>query len=233
MANSSFLITPDSRTAFARFQKHLQELDPLALVWLLMPGPLSRKWRAQAASSLNVHLLTLDQLASNLLRSAGYTQIVLNQRQRLLCLTHLMEEAHREQQLKVLPTPSQTPNLVKYVDLLIQELKQAKISTIEFQNAAIRSGQSRDMDLAHLYSQYEAALESDGSWDAASLLPRPACRKKQSGRRTDHRLTLGWLVTTDSPSWNESFLLCSKGIQIVWKSTIQPAPTRPPGTWQK
>ena len=178
VANSSFLITPDTRTAFARFQKHLQELDPLALVWLLMPGPLSRKWRAQAASSLNVHLLTLDQLASNLLRSAGYTQIVLNQRQRLLCLTHLMEEAHREQQLKVLPTPSQTPNLVKYVDSLIQELKQAKISTIEFQNAAIRSGQSRDMDLAHLYSQYEAALESDGSWDAASIVAQTCVQEE-------------------------------------------------------
>ncbi len=178
MAKGSFLITPDTQTAFVRFQEHLQELDPLALVWLLMPVPLSRKWRAQATSSLNVHLLTLDQLASNLLRSTGYTQNVLSQRQRVLYLTNIMDEAQHEQQLKVLPAPSRTPNLVKYVDSLIQELKQARISTIEFQNAAIRSGQIKDMDLALIYSQYEAALESKDSWDISSLLAQTCVQEE-------------------------------------------------------
>lgn len=179
MSNSVFLLTPDTHTAFTRFREHLQAIEPLALVWLVMPGSLARVWRLQATSSLNVHVVTLGQLAYALLRSTGHSPPLLDSRRRTRRLAHLMEQAHAERRLKVLPPPSQTPNLARHVDALIQELKQAEISVAAFQAEAVRTGQKRDRELAYLYDQYEAILAMEDLCDSAGVMTQVCHRAEE------------------------------------------------------
>ncbi len=176
---SAFHLTPHTRSAFRHMNRQLQAVQqghPLSLAWLIMPGTLTRFWRAQAGSSLNVHILTLGQLAATLRSATGAPPPVLHQPQRVLRLSHLMEQAHAEQRLQILPAPAQAPNLARHIDALIQELKQAEISVAAFRANAVRTGQTRDGELAYLYHRYEATLAAENLCDASGLMTQ-VCRQ--------------------------------------------------------
>ncbi len=172
---SAFHLSPNTRAAFVHVNRQLQEMqraNPLSLAWLVMPSALARFWRAQAASALNVHILTLSQLAHTLQSSLGPMPPVLHPRQRVLRLSQLMDKARSAQRLQVLPapSPSQAPNLARHVDALFQEFKQAEISVEAYQAESARTGQARDRDLAYLYSQYEADLAAEELCDVSGLM---------------------------------------------------------------
>ena len=182
ISKSAFHLSPNTRSAFFHVNRQLQEVqqaNPLSLAWLVMPSSLARFWRAQAASSLNVHILTLSQLAHTLRNSIDHIQPVLHPRQRTLRLSQLMDKARAEQRLKVLPAPSQAPNLAKHVDALFQELKQAEISVEAYQAESARTGQARDRDLAYLYSQYETDLAAEGLCDISGLMTQVCNREAE------------------------------------------------------
>ncbi len=182
VSQSTFHLSPNTRSTFAHVKRQLQAVqlaNPLSLAWLVMPSSLAGCWRVQAASSLNVHILTLHRLAAALQSAVGDTPPILSPGQRVLRLSQLMAEAHAEQQLQVLPPPSRAPNLAKHVDALIQECKQAEISVEAFRLEAVRTGQAQDIDLAYLYDRYETALGVEELCDGPGMMAQVCNRAEE------------------------------------------------------
>lgn len=172
-SGSAIQLTPDTRAGFARVQEQLREIqdrDPLAEAWIIMPPALYGTWRRQAEPALNVHLLSLTDAAVRLLRPVLPDLAVLSQTRRRQLTTRLMERVAAE--LRILPPPAQAPSLAGHVETLLRELKMEQVPPAEIRSDAERTGLPVRQDAALLYERYEALLREEDLWDEPRVLLR-------------------------------------------------------------
>ena len=167
-------LTPTLETALAHIIEHVRRVRrerPLApLTFLLPSGDAIRQLRLLLGNVIAVRFLQFYNLSSSVLSEAGSATHEMSDLATRGLVRGILWEMHERGQLTTFGEMIDKPGFIEVLVEWLREMKTQAITAESVVGHAAQTGKQRDVQLAALYTRYEAALRQADCSDLDGLL---------------------------------------------------------------